>query len=68
MSGEGSRAAQCGLVLLFWLLVPTVDQVTAIIMIMMMMIVMIMMIMMVMMMLKMTTIASGRNYLFPEKI
>ena len=47
MPGEGSRAAQCGLVLLFWLLVPTVDQVTAIIM-MMQMIVMIMMIMMVM--------------------
>ena len=46
MSGEGSRAAQCGLVLLFWLLVPTVDQVTAIIM--MQMIVMIMMIMMIM--------------------
>ena len=47
MPGEGSRAAQCGLVLLFWLLVPTVDQVTAII-IMMQMIVKIMMIMMVM--------------------
>ena len=47
MPGEGSRAAQCGLVLLFWLLVPTVDQVTAII-IMMQMIVMIMMIMIVM--------------------
>ena len=47
MSGEGSRASQCWLVILFWLLVPTVDQVTAII-IMMQMIVMIMMIMMVM--------------------
>ena len=44
MPGEGSRAAQCGLVLLFWLLVPTVDQVTAIII----MIVMIMMIMIIM--------------------
>ena len=44
MPGDGSRAAQCGLVLLFWLLVPTVDQVTAIIM----MIMMIMMIMIVM--------------------
>ena len=38
MPGDGTRAAQCGLVLLFWLLVPTVDQVTAIIMLMMIMI------------------------------
>ena len=44
MLGEGSRAAQCGLVLLFWLLVPTVDQVTAIIMIMMIMMIMMVMI------------------------
>ena len=45
MPGDGSRAAQCGLVLLFWLLVPTVDQVTAIIIIMIMiMIIMIVMI------------------------
>ena len=44
MLGEGSRAAQCGLVLLFWLLVPTVDQVTDIIMIMMIMMIMMVMI------------------------
>ena len=44
MSGEGSRASQCGLVILFWLLVPTVDQVTAIIMIMMIMMIMMVMI------------------------
>ena len=48
MPGDGTRAAQCGLVLLFWLLVPTVDQVTTITIIIMMQMIVILMIMMVM--------------------